>query len=83
MYTKLEDAILIKDKSKLQDDDPVVYERIHRGERVFTLDNEHKYNAPAPTRYGRMYEDVSGNLCIVPDTREQFEKDCWVARNSD
>ncbi len=83
MYIRLEDVTLIGDRSKLRDDDPIVYERIHRGERVLTLDNEHKPGAPEPIRYGRMYYDVNDQPCVVPDTQERYDKDVLSAKNSD
>ena len=81
MYLKFEEVILVSDKSKLQSDDPVIYEHYLRGERILTLDfNPSKY-AVGEKIYGHLYFDAQENPCVVPDTQEQFEADCMCARD--
>lgn len=80
MYLKFEEVALISDKSKLSPHDPVIYERILRGERILTLDDNPIPQATEAAPYGRLYFDVHDNPCIVPETQEQFEADRMSAK---
>jgi hypothetical protein len=81
MYLKLEEVILVSDKSRLKPEDPVVYKHNLRGERILTLDPGPCEATTDAMRYGRLYFDVKDNPCVVPDTQEQFEVDYMCARD--
>ncbi|MEG3070985.1 MAG: hypothetical protein HQP61_02000 [Peptococcaceae bacterium] len=82
MYVKLDEVILVEDHRKLEPSDPVVYERMLRNERIFTLDDiRTEYDTGDIRPYGRMYKDAGGRICIVPDSKKQFEEDCWLAKD--
>lgn len=67
MYLTFDQIILVRDKTKARADDPTVYERELRGQRILTTDGGPSQHAGAATRYGVVYVDSADRICVVPD----------------
>lgn len=81
MYLNFNEVILIGDKSKLRDDDQIIYERNMNNKRILTLNTEScKYTSKA-IQYGKIYYDAKNNPCIVPDNDEDFWNDCMLCKS--
>jgi len=80
MYLTFDQVILVRDKHKLRLDDPVIYERELRGERILTPDGSTSQYASEAKPYGHYYIDKTyqENICVIPD--EWNEDDAWLAK---
>ena len=67
MYVTLDQVILVKDKTKTRDGDPVVFVRELRGRAVLTTDGGASKHAGPAVKYGVLYFDTRDRMCIVPD----------------
>ena len=83
MYLTFDQVILVKDKGKVQPDDPIVYVRQHPNMgRVLTTDNteiRREFGWGDPFEYGQIYTDTSDNLCVVPHVWD--EEDAMLAKD--
>lgn len=67
MYLTLEQLTLVGDKRRARPDDPPIYEREYRGQRIFTTDASPSRSVGPAIRYGVLYFDSRDEPCIVPD----------------
>lgn len=80
MYLYLDEVTLIASQSKVRSDDPVVYEREYRGERILTIDDKPSKYTDDARRYGVLYFDARDQPCVVPDAWS--EDDAILAREA-
>ena len=80
MYLTFDQVVLVQDKKKARPDDPVMYERELRGQRILTPDGGPSKYASEAKRYGVYYIDKTHdeNICVVPDTWD--ENDALLAK---
>lgn len=65
MYLRMEEVLIVRDKSLVRPDDPVVFLSNHNGADVLSLDPSN-----GGERYGVIYYDSADRACVVPDNIE-------------
>ena len=67
MYARISEVTLVQSKTRVQADDPIMYERQYQGARILTTDNKSSRFVGPAKRYGVMYIDARDRICVVPD----------------